>query len=288
MSDPGYGPFAEDVQISPRVAPQMIGLGLIEAIPVEDLLAHEDPHDLDGDGISGRAQVVWSSEFDQPIFGRFGYKGGQGSVKEQSADAFAGDIGISSPLADRPYGDCTETQAQCRRAIHGDQDARTQEIDGEGLDLVTFYSRNLAVPARRDIDDPEVLRGKELFYDVGCTSCHTPKFVTHRLSNKDDTSQSFQLIWPYSDFLLHDMGAGLSDGRPELRASGSEWRTPPLWGIGLTEQVSGHTEFLHDGRARSLLEAVLWHGGEAEASKEAVVEMPQADRAALIRFLESL
>ena len=154
------------------------------------------------------------------------------------------------------------------------------------MDLVTFYSRNLAVPARRDVGAPEVLRGKAVFHEVGCTSCHQPKFVTERL--EDQPEQSFQLIWPYSDMLLHDMGEGLADHRPEGAASGSEWRTPPLWGIGLTETVSDHTFFLHDGRARNLLEAVLWHGGEAEASQQAVVQMNAEDRDALIAFLESL
>ena len=151
---------------------------------------------------------------------------------------------------------------------------------------MTFYSRNLGVPARRDVDDPQVLRGKEVFYTTGCTSCHQPSFVTHRL--KDQPEQSFQLIWPYTDMLLHDMGEGLADGFAEGRASGREWRTPPLWGIGLTETVSGHTYFLHDGRARNLLEAILWHGGEAQDARDGVVSMPPEDREALITFLESL
>jgi CxxC motif-containing protein (DUF1111 family) len=288
LRDAGYGAFASDVQISPRVAPPMIGLGLIEAIPASDILAGADAGDANGDGISGRAQVVWSPAFDRPILGRFGWKAGHGTVIEQSADAFAGDIGISSPLAVRPYGDCTETQAACRMAVHGDGDARVDEVDALGLDLVAFYSRNLAVPERRDVGDPQVLRGKEMFYAAGCTACHTPKYVTDRLADTDDAAQSFQLIWPYSDFLLHDLGQDLADGRPELRATGTEWRTPPLWGIGLTMQVSGHTQFLHDGRARSLLEAVLWHGGEAQTARDTVVDMPPEDRTALIQFLESL
>jgi CxxC motif-containing protein (DUF1111 family) len=154
------------------------------------------------------------------------------------------------------------------------------------MDLVTFYSRNLGVPARRNSDDPHVLRGKKVFYDVGCTSCHVPKFVTHRLANREE--HSFQLIWPYSDLLLHDMGEGLADNRPEGRATGREWRTAPLWGIGLTQQVSPRATFLHDGRARTLLEAILWHGGEAVAARDKVVALPPADRAALISFLESL
>lgn len=151
---------------------------------------------------------------------------------------------------------------------------------------MAFYASNLGVPARRNVDDPDVLRGKQVFYDTGCIACHTPKFVTHRIESQPE--QSFQLIWPYTDMLLHDMGPDLADNRPEARATGREWRTPPLWGIGLTETVSGHTYFLHDGRARSLLEAVLWHGGEAEAHKQQVIEMPAPDRAALIKFMESL
>ncbi|WP_425074568.1 di-heme oxidoredictase family protein [Sagittula sp. S175] len=282
----GYGPLAEGAMLSPRVAPQMIGLGLLEAIPAEDILALADPEDANGDGISGKAQIVWSAEFDQPMLGRFGLKAGAPTIKEQSAAAFAGDIGISNPLFAAGAGDCTEAQVDCQAAAHGDTDERGFEIDAEGLDLVTFYSRNLAVPARRGFDDPDVLAGKQVFYQTGCQSCHQPSFVTHRL--EDQPEQSFQLIWPYSDMLLHDMGPGLADGRPEARADGSEWRTAPLWGIGLTQTVSGHSYFLHDGRARSLLEAVLWHGGEAQAQRDAVIEMPAKDRADLLKFLESL
>ncbi|MEM8536591.1 MAG: di-heme oxidoredictase family protein [Pseudomonadota bacterium] len=282
----GYGPMQSDVMLSPRIAPQMIGLGLLEAIPETDILALVDPDDADGDGISGRANLVWSKEFDRPMLGRFGLKAGMPTLREQNADAFFGDIGISSPLRPQGWGECTEAQQACRAALHGDGDARGHEIDDEILDLVTFYTRNLAVPARRDVADPQVLRGKEVFHATGCQGCHQPAFVTHRL--EDQPEQSFQLIWPYTDLLLHDMGEGLADNRPEARASGREWRTVPLWGIGLTERVSGHSYFLHDGRARSLLEAILWHGGEAQQHRDRVVDMPPEDRAALIRFLESL
>ncbi|QYX57590.1 c-type cytochrome [Roseovarius sp. SCSIO 43702] len=285
-ADLGYGPLHPDAMLSPRVAPQMIGLGLIEAIPAADILAGADPDDTDGDGISGRANIVWSREFDRPMLGRFGHKAGNPTIREQSASAFVGDIGISNPLFPAASGECTDLQADCLAAPHGDGDEREFEIDAEGLDLVTFYSRNLGVPARRDVDDPQVLRGKKVFHETGCASCHRPSYVTHRLEGQPE--QSFQLIWPYTDLLLHDMGPGLADNRPEARATGTEWRTPPLWGIGLTQQVSGHTYFLHDGRARSLLEAVLWHGGEAQTARDTVVEMPPDDRAALIRFLESL
>ncbi|WP_209597971.1 di-heme oxidoredictase family protein [Ruegeria sp. HKCCSP351] len=285
-ADLGYGPLHPDAMLSPRVAPQMIGLGLLEAIPVEDLLARADPDDLDGDGISGRPNIVWSVEFDTPMMGRFGHKAGMPTVMEQSAAAFAGDIGISNPLYPVPHGDCTNVQVNCIKAPHGDNDERGFEIDHQGMDLVAFYSRNLGVPGRRDVDSPKVLRGKEVFHATGCASCHTPSHVTHRMEDRPE--HSFQLIWPYTDLLLHDLGEGLADNRPEARATGREWRTPPLWGVGLTKRVSGHTEFLHDGRAGTLLEAILWHGGEAQATRDTVVSMPKADRDALIQFLESL
>ena len=286
VSNLGYGPLSEDAQLSPRIAPAMIGMGLLESIAASDILALADPDDADGDGISGRAQVVWSEVNGAPMLGRFGWKAGNPTVLEQVASAFAGDIGISNPIFDAASGDCTVAQETCLGAPHGDGDARGFEIDAEGLDLVTFYSRNLAVPARRDLDDPEVLRGKEVFHETGCTACHAPKFVTQRLEDRPE--HSFQLIWPHTDLLLHDMGSGLSDERPESRASGREWRTAPLWGIGLTEQVGGQAAYLHDGRARSLLEAILWHGGEARSQRTRVAEMPPTDRAALIRYLESL
>ncbi len=284
--NPGYGPLSPQLMTSPRIAPQMIGLGLLEAIPAVDILSLADPDDRNGDGISGRPNIVMSAEFGAPMLGRFGWKAGAPTVKQQSADAFSGDIGISSPLRPAPFGDCGENQTACRNAPHGDGDARVFEIDDTALDLVTLYTRNLAVPMRRDPGDARVLRGKQVFHDVGCASCHTPSHVTHRLP--DRPADSFQLIWPYTDLLLHDMGDGLADNRPEAAATGREWRTPPLWGIGLTKQVSGHTRFLHDGRARSVLEAVLWHGGEAKLMKQAVIDMGADDRAALIRFLESL
>jgi CxxC motif-containing protein (DUF1111 family) len=216
------------------------------------------------------------------MLGRFGHKAGQPSVREQAASAFSGDLGISTTLHPDGWGECSEAQADCRAAPHGG----APEADDMVLDLVTFYGRNLAVPARRDAGDPQVLEGKRVFYEAGCAACHRPKFVTDRLADRPE--QSFQLIWPYTDLLLHDLGEGLADGRPEARASGTEWRTAPLWGIGLTETVTGQASFLHDGRARTLLEAVLWHGGEAQASRDSVAQLPKAERDALIRFLESL
>ncbi len=282
----GYGPLHAQAMLSPRLAPAMIGLGLLEAISTKDILANVDEDDQNADGISGRANLTWSREFNQIMLGRFGHKAGMPTLHQQSAAAFSGDIGISTPLFPAAAGDCTAQQTACRNSPHGDGDVRGTEIDQANMDLVTFYARNLAVPARRDIATPEVLRGKELFYTSGCSSCHTPKFVTQRLSDRPENS--FQLIWPYSDLLLHDMGEGLADNRPEGRATGREWRTPPLWGLGLTKQVNPNATYLHDGRARTLLEAVLWHDGEAEAARDRIISLAPTDRAALIRFLESL
>ena len=277
-----YGPLGRDTMLSPRVAPPVIGMGLLEAISGADILAGADPYDRDGDGISGRANRVWSDEHKRTMLGRFGWKAGQPSVAQQAAAAFRGDVGIATPLYPHPWGDCTETQRACRDA----PDGGAHEADRTMMDLLVFYSRNLAVPARRDEGDPEVLAGKRLFYEANCIACHRSKFVTRRDSIGKE--QSFQLIWPYTDLLLHDMGEGLADNRPEGEATGREWRTPPLWGIGLTETVSGHTLFLHDGRARNLLEAILWHGGEAETSRDRVAAMTRGERRALLAFLNSL
>lgn len=287
VEDLAYGPMHEEVTLSPRVAPQMIGLGLVEQIHPADILALADPTDADGDGISGRPSLLRDDASGDLLLGRFGWKASNATIRSQSAEAFAGDIGISSPDARRDFGDCTKAQSACLAALTGvQQRLGDTEAPDPVLDLVTFYSQNLAVPARRDADSPQVLEGKALFYDLGCTGCHTPKFVTRR--DAPNKAHSFQLIWPYSDFLLHDMGEGLADGQTVGVASGTEWRTPPLWGIGLTETVSGHSFFLHDGRARNLTEAILWHGGEAQASRDGFAALAKSERDALIAFLESL
>lgn len=231
--------------------------------------------------------MVRDPETDELTLGRFGWKASNATVRAQVADAFSGDLGISTPLMPQHYGDCTPAQQACRDAPHGAQERLGPvEAPDPVLGLVTFYSRNLAVPVRRDADDPQVLQGKSQFYAWGCAACHNPKFVTSRKA--DQPELRFQLIWPYSDLLLHDMGEGLADNSPVGDASGSEWRTPPLWGIGLTDTVSGKGYYLHDGRARSLLEAVVWHGGEAQAARDNVVAASPDERNALIRFLESL
>lgn len=283
----GYGPMDSRTTLSPRVTPQMIGLGLVEQIHPADILALADPDDKDGDGISGKPNIVRDAATGELTLGRFGWKAQTPTIRQQSADAFAGDIGISTPDVPKSWGDCTEAQPECLAMPIGVQERLGPvEAPDPVMDLVTFYSENLAVPARRGMENASVLAGKKLFYESGCISCHTPKFVTRK--DAPNKAQSFQLIWPYSDFLLHDMGEGLADGQKVGQADGNEWRTPPLWGIGLTERVNGHTFFLHDGRARNLTEAILWHGGEAQAARDSFAGMSANDRQNLIDFLESL
>jgi CxxC motif-containing protein (DUF1111 family) len=283
LTDLAYGPASPDIMISPRVAPPMIGLGLLEAVPEEQILANADPDDADQGGISGKPNLVWSRERNEVMLGRFGWKAGVPTIAQQAAEAFAGDIGLATTMMPFPSGDCTEKEKVCLDAPNGNSPKyQDVEVGDELFKLVTFYSQNLAVPARRKADDPEVLKGKGVFYTIGCASCHRPKFVTGDVPGQPHLSH--QLIWPYTDMLLHDMGEGLADSRPEGAASGSEWRTPPLWGVGLTETVSGHTLFLHDGRARNLTEAILWHGGEAQAARDRFAQLSKADRDALLAF----
>lgn len=287
ITDLKYGALHPRTMLSPRVAPQMIGLGLIEAVPEDQIRANSDPGDVDGDGISGRTNEVWSMQDDKVMLGRFGWKAGMPSIRQQSASAFAGDMGLSTPLVRTPAGDCTSAQTFCLEAPNGatERDGSV-EVGSKLFDHVVFYAQNLAVPPRRNARDPTVQRGKELFYQLGCQSCHLPSFTTGTVEGQPHLSN--QKIWPYTDLLLHDMGEGLADNRPEGMADGREWRTPPLWGIGLTETVSGHTFFLHDGRARSIQEAILWHGGEAQASRDRYAALSKAERDALHTFVNSL
>ena len=283
----GYGPLHPKVMMSPRIAPPMIGLGLVEAIPEADIRANADPDDANKDGLSGRTNEVWSLSQNRVMLGRFGWKAGEPTILDQSATAAAGDIGLSNPLMPTPAGDCTGAQKACLDAPNGNSERSGGfELGRDLLDLVTFYSQNLAVPARRGASDPAVLEGKALFQASGCAGCHMPSFKTGKAEGQPHLSE--QRIWPYSDFLLHDMGEGLADGRPEGAADGQEWRTAPLWGVGLTQIVSGHTFLLHDGRARNVEEAILWHGGEAQAARDAYAALSPEERAALLAFVNSL
>jgi CxxC motif-containing protein (DUF1111 family) len=280
----GYGPMHPDTRFSARVAPPMIGLGLLEAIPDEAILANAEAQAKANDGIAGRPNQVWDDAQQKTVLGRFGWKAGQPNLNQQNVHAFSGDMGLTTSL--RPMDDCTDAQTACKQAPSGTGPDGEPEVSDNILRLVLFYSRNLAVPARRDINAPQVLAGKTLFYQAGCQSCHTPKYTT--AANAAEPELANQVIRPYSDLLLHDMGDGLADNRTEFQARGRQWRTPPLWGIGLTQAVSGHTQFLHDGRARNLLEAVLWHGGEATAAQQQVLSFNAEQRSALLAFLNSL
>ena len=275
-----FGPVHSQVQVSPRIAPATIGMGLLEAIPEANILAQADPDDANGDGISGRPNYVWDIKKGELALGRFGWKANQPTVEQQSAGAFLGDIGITSSLF--PNENCPSSQEECQQARNGG----APEIPDSRLDKVTIYVQTLAVPAMRDPENEVVQQGARLFVQSQCSLCHTTKHETgdtHPLTPLRD-----QVIFPYTDLLLHDMGPGLADHRPDGQASGTEWRTPPLWGIGLVETVNDHTMFLHDGRARSLEEAILWHGGEAEGSRQRFMGLTAEKREALLRFLESL
>lgn len=279
IQNPAFGPLSNDLMLSPRVAPSVFGAGLLEAIPESVILALADPEDANGDGISGRPNMVWNWQQGTATLGRFGWKANQPTVEQQVAAAFLGDIGITSTLF--PEENCPPIQTDCRSAPNGG----APELPAERLRKITFYNRTLAVPAMRNLDDPQVVAGAKLFLSAGCAACHTPQHIT---GESDIPALSQQTIYPYTDLLLHDMGAGLADGRPDFLANGREWRTPPLWGIGLLQTVNGHTRLLHDGRARTVAEAILWHGGEGQQSRDNFIGLSQAERDALIAFINSL
>lgn len=272
-----YAPLPSGVQISPRVAAPVFGLGLLEAIHDADILAHADEFDTDQDGISGRPNYVWNVKEQQTTLGKFGWKANQPSLLQQVAAAYNGDMGITTFLF-------PDENSLGQIQYDGRQDEL--ELSDSVLYSVEFYVKTLMVPARRNVTQPNVLQGKKLFIEAGCARCHTESFRT--AVDVAFPAMSYQWIHPYTDMLLHDMGPELADGRPDYLASGSEWRTPPLWGIGLTYKVNGHTNFLHDGRARNLMEAILWHGGEGAASRDKVKAMNLEERNALLAFLGSL
>ncbi len=278
-ADLAYGALAPETRLSLRIAPAVIGAGLLEAVTDSSLAALADPDDANGDGISGR--VAWAPPGARVATraGRFGWKAAQPTVEAQVATALNEDMGITSP--DRPRVDLTAAQRAARKRPSGGR----PEIQGAAWQSLVNYTRWVAVPARRDLDDPSVRRGAARFRETGCVSCHVPTLVT---GPADQPALAHQVLHPFSDLLLHDMGAGLSDGMPEGAATASEWRTPPLWGLGLATTVNGYRFLLHDGRARSPEEAILWHGGEATRSREAFRALPNTARRDLVRFLDSL
>lgn len=287
----GYGPLGAGAMLSPRIAPQVIGMGLLEAIPEAEIRGNAQRQAATPGPIKGQVNEVWDAFAQRTMLGRFGWKANVASVAHQTAGAFIGDMGITSTVF--PTEACSTTQSDCSAAPHGGNGDGV-EIDGDTLAQVVFYTATLAPPARRAIDDAQVLRGEKLFATLQCAACHRPSYVTgdaalaERFPRLSSPALKGLVIQPYTDLLLHDMGPGLADGRPDYRASGSQWRTPPLWGIGLVRDVNDHTRLLHDGRARGVLEAVLWHGGEAQASRDAVLKLNKQEREALVKFVESL
>ncbi len=282
-----YGPLAPGAMLSPRVAPQIAGVGLLEAIRDEDILDNERRQSASGGPVRGQVNRVWD-DFAQTLrIGRLGWKANQASVASQTAGAFLGDIGITSPQ--HPQEACMPAQKDCLASPKGARGQDT-EIDARTLSDVIFYQATLAPAARRNADAPQVQRGAALFAQAQCDSCHRPSYVTGDAPFAAHSSPQVKglKIWPYTDLLLHDMGEALADGRPDYAANGRQWKTPPLWGVGLIREVNGHQRLLHDGRARGVLEAVLWHGGEATAAREQVRGFSAKDRAALVAFVESL
>ena len=280
IRNPRFGPLNSNLLTSSRMAPVMIGLGLLEAIPESTLRTLEDPDDRDGDGVSGRLNMVWDHAVATLRVGRFGWKAEQPSILQHTAGAFVEDIGVTSDVFPRE----NHTAAQLEE-VH-QPSGGSPEISRQILEAVVLYTSTLAVPARRDIDSAAVQNGSRLFKSLGCVACHVPNLQTGEKAGFPELSH--QSIQPFTDLLLHDMGDGLADHRPAFLASGREWRTPPLWGLGLIKKVNGHTFLLHDGRARNITEAILWHDGEGSRAQAGFRRLRRADREALVSFLESL
>jgi CxxC motif-containing protein (DUF1111 family) len=274
-----FGPLGADVMLSLRNAPPIFGLGLLQAVPEEtllDLAARQRAI-----GLNGRPNYVWDAIDQRRTLGRFGWKANQPSVRQQIAVAAWGDMGVTSSLF--PRQNCTDVQTLCRREVPGND----PELADSQWDELELWTLGLAAPARRNWDDAQVQRGARLFEDAGCAHCHVPTLTTADMYSRLP-QLSKQTLHAYTDLLLHDMGEALSDGRPDFEAGARDWRTPPLWGLGLSERVNGHAALLHDGRARNAVEAILWHGGEALAAREAFRHMTKAERAALIEFLQAI
>ncbi len=272
VTDMGYGNFDKETVVAPRIGSALIGLGQLELISEKDILAYEDVNDRDGDGISGKANYAYDPETNTTKLGRFTWKASATTVKHQSAAAAHNDMGLSNPIF--PSHNCTDKQKSCLDASKRSEHAH--DLTEQRLNAIAFYLSNLAIPKQRNAK--QHIEGQKIFNSLNCKSCHVPQYKT----------ASGIMIQPYSDLLLHDMGEGLADGRSEFLATGNEWRTPPMWGIGLYEKASGEANYLHDGRARSIEEAILWHGGEAEKSKKDFMDLAKEKRDKLILFLKSI
>ncbi|WP_019673454.1 di-heme oxidoreductase family protein [Psychrobacter lutiphocae] len=300
LANPGYGDFDPELMVSPRVAPPMIGLGLLEYIP-EQAITSQAKIQNKNNGVKGKYNWVTDPETGKKSLGRFGWKAGQTRLLTQNMSAFNEDMGLTSRI--RPIESCTKYQIECLNAPTGADDQGDGlppvEVSNEVAAFVEFYTRNLAVPHRRNADDEVVLAGKKRFFDMGCQDCHTPRYQLPTGGDDGQLEQHGQIIYPYTDMLLHDMGDDLADrtiagklpskdAQVEFLATSYDWRTPPLWGIGLAQSVDSQATFLHDGRARTLMEAVLWHGGEAQTHKQQVLKLDKKGREELEAFLNSL
>lgn len=278
LSQLAFGPLGADILISPRVAPPVFGMGLIEAIPAQTLL--DIARRQAALGYNGRPNYVWDADKQVMALGRFGWKAGQPTLRQQTAAAFLNDMGVTTRMF--LQDNCPPVQKACNNS----PGVGVPEQTDRPFESLNFYMRALAVPARRNLDDASVARGEKLFDQAQCAVCHVPEVQTGEYPALPQIAH--QVIRPYSDLLLHDMGAGLADNRPDFRAGPRDWRTPPLWGIGLSGKVNGNATLLHDGRARNFAEAILWHGGEAAAARDAFRSMPKHEREALLAFLASL
>ncbi len=276
--DLAYGEFAPDTMVSPRIAPPIFGLGLLQAVAEADIVALVDTPKPQG--IKGKVNRVWDEAQQKTVLGRFGWKANMPNLRQQIAGAFVGDMGITSPLFAQE--NCTAVQSACQHS----PSAGNPELTDAQLDATEFYHYALAAPQQRNTDRADIQRGAALFKQAQCAACHIPELKTSEFPGYP--ALSHQTIHPYTDLLLHDMGKALADKRPDYLATGNEWRTPPLWGIGLAQKVEPRAGFLHDGRARTLLEAVLWHDGEGAEAARTVKKMSAQDRHALLKFLESL
>ncbi len=285
------GPLANNIGLSPRLAPIVYGAGLLDAIDESDLIYQEDINDKNNDGISARYNRVPNVVTHTKQVGRFGHKAKHPNLQQQVAAAFRDDIGITSTLF--PEESCipehihTPTQAQIACNEYAKKGGHLkEEIPNNLLNLVVHFNQGLAVPPARHLQSKQAQEGRTLFYQIGCESCHTPSHTTR--SDYPSPALANQVIWPYTDLALHDMGEGLADGVIEFQANGNEWRTPPLWGLGAQSSWRKERHFLHDGRAKSFSEAILWHGGEAQKSQQQFIQLSQSERKALVAFLEAI
>jgi CxxC motif-containing protein (DUF1111 family) len=279
---------APQLATSARLAPALIGMGLIDNINDADIIANSDPDDRNGDGISGRVNLRENHNGTPPRLGRFGWKASQTDLHEQIALAFFQDMGITSSL--HPPRQCIDTGCKTSPITSSEL-----EISDKLLGAVVDYIANLAVPAAAH--DELSQQGEAIFARLGCSACHTPAFTIRLPSNNfsSDEAQKYlnteiaaETIYPYSDLLLHDMGDGLADQQPSDNTPANEWRTAPLWGLGIRTKNSHNTRLLHDGRAGSITEAILWHGGEADASKTSFSLLSHPEHTALLHFLKAL